>query len=415
MSRSAITDVPVRMFRMLFSFEALYFVVLFSGRIGASYKESALVGHIPLEPTLLAAIATFVVGTFLLWKRDWHLPPRWWVIVAPGLAFTAWAVASAAWSPSEIYVQQKLLEVGLVLTLSIVGGALVIAEDPERVARLAHIMLLFGVAIGLVVIGSFVASGGVGLSTAFGINRLAIARVVGFGSLVALWGLLSDRSGSRWPYAAAFVLTFVPLLMTSSRMPLIAATISIVFVLVVRRARIATAMHMHRIATIVIVISVVIALLGSAAYYASVGQPPIIVERMARLLLNIGNDNSVAARVSWYAPSIDEWLESPIAGQGLASWPLLNDYPDERKYPHSIALETLSETGLVGFVALVAFLGVAATIIIKGLRGEQQDIAVLVGALVIAALLNALVTGDLGDNRFLFGFAALAPVLLAKR
>ncbi|MEA2427868.1 MAG: hypothetical protein QOF37_1496 [Thermoleophilaceae bacterium] len=93
-------------------------------------------------------------------------------------------------------------------------------------------------------------------------------------------------------------------------------------------------------------------------------------------------------RYDFWRIALDEWRNRPIAGVGAGNYDVL--YLRERKsaevvrQPHSLELQTLAETGLVGGALLLALAAVVAAGALKGVRRARREPAV--GAAVVAAL-----------------------------
>ena len=123
--------------------------------------------------------------------------------------------------------------------------------------------------------------------------------------------------------------------------------------------------------------------------------------RLMVLFTQEGGGASAGQRLENYRSSIDIWAEAPITGHGIGSWSIMAGFGDTRNYPHNIVLEVLSEGGLVGMLllALVVAVGVGHAARRRLHLTPPGLIAIM---LVVNAGLNAMVSGDLADNRYLF-------------
>lgn len=91
---------------------------------------------------------------------------------------------------------------------------------------------------------------------------------------------------------------------------------------------------------------------------------------------------------------------------------------DVRLYPHNIILELAAENGFVGVFAFLAMIGLAFGKALPRLRFEEGTAKIAnkyVTTACFFALLNAMVTGDLNDNRMLFAMIALLSVSVRFR
>lgn len=98
---------------------------------------------------------------------------------------------------------------------------------------------------------------------------------------------------------------------------------------------------------------IIIALYGIAYHFASED----FFERFYAIQRLLNNEvaevdaGSVTIRSDMWGDSINLWTEFPLFGSGLGGWATYID--DYLKYPHNFLLESLSETGLIGFIFLI--------------------------------------------------------------
>src|SRR4051794_38949117 len=90
--------------------------------------------------------------------------------------------------------------------------------------------------------------------------------------------------------------------------------------------------------------------------------------------------------------------KAPFIGQGVGGWPIAMGYSDNRRYPHNIVIETTIEGGLIGLVLL----GVAILLGLRALCSRNvfdETPRLIVFLVFVNTLFNAMVSGDLSDNR----------------
>jgi tetratricopeptide (TPR) repeat protein len=94
----------------------------------------------------------------------------------------------------------------------------------------------------------------------------------------------------------------------------------------------------------------------------------------------------------WWEQAWDGWEEQPLAGNGAGSFALTNlryrtTYLDQATEPHSLPLQFLSETGLLGLALLVASIG--ALLAAAGRRRDHElALSLLLPALALHGLLE---------------------------
>jgi len=160
----------------------------------------------------------------------------------------------------------------------------------------------------------------------------------------------------------------------------------------------------RRYALLALVILLVVFSVGGV-FIAKEENLPWTVHRL--LNVSIEPNRSLGVRVDLWEMAWEVWRAKPVIGGGLGILAALRGTPDVRCYPHNLVLELLSELGLLG-----AFLfGMLVIVAVKALGPVdvlgRDPWRMLVAMLFANAMLNALVSGDIPDNRFLFAVLGL--------
>ncbi len=129
----------------------------------------------------------------------------------------------------------------------------------------------------------------------------------------------------------------------------------------------------------------------------------------SRLTTLCGNN-----RTAWWGEALDVFADHPVAGSGVRTFEIARKrYRDDAtsvSQPHSVPLQLLADTGLVGFALGLAFaagLGVALVTSLRRLSGgERAAASALVVGLPVALVLHSLIDYDLDF------IALVAPTLL---
>ncbi|MBC7344231.1 MAG: O-antigen ligase family protein [Clostridia bacterium] len=155
--------------------------------------------------------------------------------------------------------------------------------------------------------------------------------------------------------------------------------------------------------------------LGVAAFFicivlAAMGQElfPTLAFRSEIALTEGGT--SVMTRLSLYRAAIELWANSPIWGNGTGQFGIAVAGEDIRLYPHNIVLELGAEVGLIGVLVFATMILVAFAKPLITLRAQKGLAKIATRYLLVAccfALMNALLSGDVNDNRILFTWIAL--------
>ena len=102
--------------------------------------------------------------------------------------------------------------------------------------------------------------------------------------------------------------------------------------------------------------------------------------------------------------------ESPAIGHGLGSFKYKNfatdpRFPFQKKYPHNVVWELLSESGGIGFLLFgLLHIPVLKLVISRQKSGDYfaTSLAAVVFSFWFFCFINAMSSGDLNDNRVLF-------------
>lgn len=235
--------------------------------------------------------------------------------------------------------------------------------------------------------------------TAFGSNTIALGRAAG---AAAVWlVILNSQKRLASPLATVLLLILgVALVASGSRGPLIATVVA------------ATAVYLspgeQRYARTLRVVAFACVLLGMiTAERAALPQGSL--DRIESLLAGQPGE-SASDRAEALRASLARIPSAPL-GIGFGGFTTkINLWPgSDRQYPHNIIIEILLETGWAAglyFIWLV-ILGFRRLLHARWQSHGRFGSDALLGFLIFS-LMNALVSGDINDNRLLFTILALA-------
>lgn len=235
-----------------------------------------------------------------------------------------------------------------------------------------------------------------------GANYLALGRIAGVGVIIALFYLIP--SGRRHiPFGIAIlVICTSALLLSGGRGPVVAAGLAVLLIpmvgAVIRRR------NVH--AKILLIVTLALAV-GCLVHLQLL--PHTLSRRFSLLIstLTHGASNaSVVKRLDWWRSAFDAMLAHPLLGLGTGGFSDWFARLDARLYPHNIFLEVGAELGLLGLVLLFYLLFRPIAQCVLALRRPSQPRFALLCTAALSILLfswaNAMVSGDLNDNRMLF-------------
>jgi len=391
----------------LFSFEALFTLFLFAGRFKADPRFS----WVPIDITALLFGASVISGFLVLLRRNLRIPRRSVLVVLPALAFVFYACVSLAWTPGRIYARQKAFYLATLTLWPLVAGALIIAPDRRRLRRFLTVVVLFAGWLSLESTVLYLTAGRPWFITPLGGNYLGLGRTVGLGALILLsYVLFFARSGlSRMGAVVVLAWHMLVSFVSGARGPLLATIVAGLVPLFsgirpVPPGKLAVRRY-------VMFLVALLAIAGMLTVYLfSTGNLPFTLGRMLSLFVQEGGGRSASARADLYTDAMNLWIEAPFCGHGIGAWPVLRGVGDSRSYPHNLVLEILVELGLVGLIlfSTLCFFGLKALGSLRHVRNDPWRLLILM--LFVNVFLNAMVSGDLPDNRLVLGILGLTTL-----
>jgi O-antigen ligase len=356
----------------------------------------AMSGYIDLTLVTAVAIALLAFGAAINMVVARTPQGLGWLICLVAVVLAGlWQTPDSAYATSKV---QGLLT--LTLGCSFVGALLVLRTNQHR-----RWLLRGTVGVGLAMCVVYVLNptpdaaldGRIALH---GSNTIQTARYAGAALVVVITFMLSRR---RWSLPALACATALGLLMigTGSRGPLVATVISLLSLVPVHTK------DSRRLRRRAAALAVVVAAVG---FYLFTKTDALARSRID-LLFAQDKGASVSERTTMWGLAWRAFEHAPL---GLGWGGLQPKLMPIDIYPHDILLEVLGEAGLIGACALVLLLcGAYARAYAHARRGDVDARGLLV--LLTFWLVNALVSGDVNDNRGLFVVAAAAVVMSRPR
>jgi O-antigen ligase len=379
---------------------ALYFLIpLYKG---------ALQPFSPIDLTVLLAIANAAqVVPVLLEPRHRHISVAG-LALWMGLAIVV--LAGVLYAPDQTVALGRTIDAWALLFIPIVPAAIRVGSQ-ERFLR--QVVLTF-LAAGIVTVV-------LGLAALTGSDRLRVfdTNTIWTGRAALLVPLLAmlfvpqvSSIALRLAAVVASILAVLVALASGSRGPLIALLLlgAIGFVRALASPR-----GIDRRALVLVVLFAVagVAIVVSGA----IDLPEASTARFVGLGEFVGNaldaapdapvgDTSSQARVRLFGFALELFAEQPVTGAGTAGYPVLSpaavgDF-EANAYPHNAFLQVAAEHGLIGLVILGALVVLALT---RRLPARTYGNAIRL--LFAYFLLNAMVSGDVFDDRATWGLMML--------
>jgi O-antigen ligase len=236
----------------------------------------------------------------------------------------------------------------------------------------------------------------------FNATHIAISRATGIAIIILLFAVLMGRVSRHWQILA--IAGMVPLVLvmigSGARGPLLMLPGTVVLTLGITFAR----PGYRRPALIVIGIMGFVVL----GVFSSGMIPESSLERFNLLINEPEADTSAQARRMVMEVAWQLFTSNPVIGRGTGSVSVFGA-GREQIYPHNILLELAAENGLLG---LSLYLGVVGMVLWQlltklGSEANQESLRLTLLAMLLFTLFNAMVSGDLSDNRDLWLFAGV--------
>ncbi|MDL2342550.1 O-antigen ligase family protein [Deinococcus sp. MIMF12] len=283
-------------------------------------------------------------------------------------------------------------------TLTLLGAVAtpVLLHDRNAVLRFGYALLFVGGLTAFNALQSYQSLGAFDRLEAFDANTIALGRTVGSSLLVALLLWLGGHLRGAATLLLAAPMTFV-LVSSGSRGPLIAVALAITpsLLMSLRRARGAGR----------------VGLFGLMLLAGGLTALPFVpAQSLARLQTFFSGDldRSSATRAEAITYTLPEIVRNPLGvGFGrfeevvpltITTTPII--------YPHNLLLEIGLEAGWLALAALVGLLCLGLSRVFKASRTSIAGVLAL--GLLLFGLVNALVSGDVNDNRLFWAGLALA-------
>jgi hypothetical protein len=298
------------------------------------------------------------------------------------------------------YGEEKAMRFCTLTLLALVGSNVLLA-DKQGIERFLA---------GIVVLGCFLCIDSIsqhtitseGRLTAHGSNPISLARIGAF-TLAFGWVRLHLARQAAMKLLAIGILGLGCwcLIATGSRGPVVSTVMSMSVISIVT-----TRWHGRS----PIGLSTVMLLGGLAALVLSLAAIPQLPLQRFALLFSDDKGTSILLRAMLMAAAFNLMLANPL---GLGVGGFARHAVLDLKYPHNLFLEVGSELGWIPLICLMILMVWSFKAMYDILTAEYSWTALFLGVVVLSASMNAMVTGDLNDNRMLFAVIFL-PFLYRK-
>ena|GEM_PF-839809 len=394
------------------SFETFFVLFLFAG----IFKSDARFAFIEIDLTVLFVGLSSIAAIVVVLRDGVHISDNRLSMLLAAAMFFGYVALSYLWTPGILYATKKTLSVCVLTGWCFVACALIISSNRDRVRRFMVLMVVLAIWLAYESFVSYGLSGGGRSLRVLNHDYLGLGQTIGPAALIVL-GYLVFYARSPMIRLAGFGLfsAFVMvMLILGGRTPLCAMSMGVVTLCYISFAAKQTQLS-QKIKRNLLAKYVVGALISVALLFTFLGTDrlPATLSRLGKVYAN-GLDGFIAkaetnghSRPAMFLEAVQMWQEAPILGSGIGSFPLFYVNRDVRGFPHNIILETLAEYGILGtaLLGLLFFLSFRSLGPLKTIANDP--IRIIISMMFTTAICNAMVSGDMSDNRFMFAVLGL--------
>jgi len=385
--------------------EWLFALFLLAGYYKADPRLAFVQTH--LDITVLFLILSFCAFFYRVLKKPFaqRIPARFAKVAVLFILLVICLLGSLFYTESRQYGYDKALRF-IVLTGWAFFGAGLLITNFRSLRRFSWAIGAVSTVMAIDALAGYPGIGQVGFVTALGSNYIALARAGGLGLLATVALLLPTERKllmrlGLWTMAT---LQLWATLIAGARGPVLALILSLALFFALS-ARGFPSIRIERYA-----LRLGVVMLCVLAIFGVVGQEMFstLTFRSQVLVTEVGV--SALTRLTLYREALDLWARSPIWGNGIGQFSVAVAGEDVRLYPHNVILELGAELGLIGVLIFAMMIGMAfakSLVTLGAQRGSAKAATRYLLVVCCFALLNAMVSGDINDNRILFTSVAL--------
>jgi O-antigen ligase len=379
------------------------------------FYKGAAQPYIPVDITVL--LAALNVAQVIPVLRNRRRANRSVIGLALWGTLALLVIAGIIYAPDQQLAMSRATTFLAVLFLPILPAALRVSS--ERLYLRQFLNTILGLGVLTVVLGLLALSSTERLSV-LGADTISVSRAA---LLVPILGLSlvarGTNRGIQFLMAVLIPMAIIVALASGSRGPLIVA-----FLIAAAGAAIRVARVRHIDWRLIGTIAALAVACGVVVVVAAPALPTSSLERFTLLWDfvqggisregTLASDASTGARLDLFGAALTMFADRPVTGYGMGGFEVISPRilgpAEPNTYPHNAILQLAAEFGLVGLALFVALILIALA---RPLPQRATSSALRV--LFVFFLLNAMVSGDIFDDRMMWGLLVLIFSLEAGR
>jgi O-antigen ligase len=385
----------------VFSFETTFILFLFAGR----YKADPRLNWIPIDITALLLIINILIALYLFFKRRVFFSHYSVKLVISGYFFVLYSFASLLWSIGDEYATIKSFYIITLFYWPLIASSLIIASSELRIKRLITLLFIFSLWITTESLFQYFSTGSYTFVNVLGSNYLGVGRIVGMGAVI-IWANIQALQ-IYWQKKITLLLLLgifmYSLMIIGGRGPLIATAIPMLLITAIAYMQSHNKVKLFLRFVFILIAAAIISIVGST-FIKGFEIRLLTIDRL--LLIGQTGSGEIAGVRQWlYEAAVNMWYAKPIFGYGIGSFPIYIDVGDIKEYPHNLILEILAELGLLGCIFFVVPVYLAVKYLCDFWANKTLELTIV--SLLLNAIINALFSGDIPDNRAIYAFLGL--------
>lgn len=352
---------------------------------GNAFKQWPLLQWLSVDPAVIGALGALITVLYHMVIR-FRVPRAifamlgLFVIVLPCLSWTQW----------NPYARDKAIRLFTITLAASISPPFIIRE-PRDLRALCNTITCMGLILSVSSLRGYLAPiGDVGRLTAYGMNPIWFARLVG---MAALWPIISSLNGGEKPLSVLVISLpcLIALVGSGSKGPLVAFLVTFAVVMIFSFQ--GNVRHL--------LLGAVVVVLGCIAIVFGLRMAPELARDRIIEITRINMATIDISRSQAWSVCLELIPKNPL-GIGLGGFSL----HDGLLWPHNLTLEVFLETGWLGGIYLITLLlfTFRNNLIMSQLGGPEF---IALGAYVLFEFLNAMVSGDFTSAKVLLALASM--------
>ena len=392
----------MKIIKNIFSTEFCFIMFVFSG----AFKESV---NIPIDLsvlflglTLIGTCVRFIKKPFI---KKWHL-----MILAIFISLLMIMLISIMFGTYTEDSMDKIVKFTL-LTLPTVILPMLFIQGKKSIEKLFIAISIIGTILSIASLPMILNPSSMFVGFNDG-NYMGLARLTGASFIILSYFIIVSKKRFKILILPFWILNIVVLMSTGSRMPIVALVIAGLFLLtkvfIIKDSKLYIRKKaMYLFVTLIIGIIAFVRML-------TLGMFDTVIYRFGTLFQS-GGGVSVSTRIERYKASIEMFSDHIISGVGIGNFGLFHDTKGFGSYSHNLFFELISELGIFGMIWFFIFISLFVYVMFKLSVKYPLGLRITTIIITLYFFLNAMVSGDINDNRALYFFVIVLAYMSYER